>query len=75
MKAAREHSFIHIVWPLQLKSHCYCFCLHREFYNKAIDGTHKNQKKIVSLTKEIRLFYLRGLLISLKSCSDRKEKG
>ena len=53
------HSLIEIVWPLQLKSHCYCFCLHLEFYNTAIDGTHKDQK-IVSLTEEIRFIHLRG---------------
>ena len=58
------HSLIEIVLPSQLKSHCYCFCLHREFYNTAIDGTHKDQtmiKKFFSLTEEIQLFHLRGL--------------
>ena len=56
-----SHSLLEIVWPLQLKSHYYCFCLHREFYDTAKDGTHKDKKKCVSLTKEIRLFHLRGL--------------
>ena len=42
------HSLIEIVWPLQLKSHCYCFCLHREFYNTAIDGIHKDKKNCLT---------------------------
>ena len=56
MKICRTHSLIEIVWPLQLKSHCYCFCLHREFDNTAIDGTHKDQKKLSHLLRKFDCF-------------------
>ena len=67
------HSHIDLVLPLQLSSHCYCFCLYRGFYKTAIDGTDKDQK-IILVTKEIKLFHLRVLLTSLNICSDRTEK-
>ena len=53
---SHRHSLIEIVWPLQLKSHCYCFCLHWEFYNTTIDGTHKDQKNLSHLLRKYDCF-------------------
>ena len=43
---------------LQLFSQCYCVCSFGGFYNKAIDGTHKErERKFILVTKENKIVF------------------